>query len=444
MQQHVAVRTSLHSSDLPTITTGSPDLDRLLLHNGQPLGSLLLIEETGNTDFASVLLRSGAAQSVLHSRMKKEAGSQQSPAPKGPSYFDTKVIVAGVDESWGGELPGEYHDKKQAKKDRILAEEKKISVQNLAASSNSFSQTNSHVGASTSADEANNQSMKIAWRYGTPNNSKNQGNTTQDNKPHYVTTLDFTTRLAPSPAISSEIEYLGGSLYFMSPCYLNAAPSESFLSNMFAQLRAAVLRTLKTQGPHTVVRIIVPSFLHPATYPPGSAAPSEAVRFFHSLAHFARTEFPFNVAVVVTLALELYPRETYLTRWLEVAADAVVHLEPFGERLDAERAADSKGAGDKKKPYQGLVHVYKVPRLSEKGGMHLRRSEYAFRVSRKVFEIDEWGIPVEGDAEESVPSSTGKKKEAGSEIDVNALEKEEKKKAGPPAVSQISLKNLDF
>lgn len=498
MQQHVAVRTSLHSADLPTITTGSPDLDRLLQHNGQPLGSLLLIEETGNTDFASVLLRSGAAQSVLHSRMKKDSNDQSSSNGQNTSddgnrslHYNTRVIVAGVDDSWGGELPGEYRDKKQAKKDQLLAEEKKISVQNLAASSNSMSHPNAYTPNSSNpssspkgyGEETVNQNMKIAWRYGTPNNNNSkQGGSSQDNKPHYVTPLDFTTRLTPGPLMNTEIEYLGSPLYFMSPHFLKSSPTSSFLSGMYNQIKASIIKALKTQGPHTVVRVLIPSFLHPATYPAESTAPAEAIRFIHSLAHLARTEFPFNAAIVVTLALELYPRETYLTRWLEISSDAVIHIEPFGERLETGSSATglsssgsnkSSSSDKKQKPYQGLVHVYKVPRLSEKGGMHVRRSEYAFRVSRKVFEIDEWGIPVEdGDDKEassSSPSSSSssgsgssgsnpgvttkknlknKKKESSplsNEIDINEKEKqEEKKKEGPPPISQLNFKNLDF
>lgn len=449
MQQHVAVRTSLHSSDIPTVTTGSPDLDRLLQHNGQPLGSLLLIEESGNTDFASVLLRSGAAQSVLQSRMKHDQSKDTSPDTN-TVYQNTKVVVVNADESWGSELPGEYRDKKQAKKDKILAELKKLSVENLAGKSsvaNHSTNSSSNSSSSSISEDTSNPNMKIAWRYGTPNNTKHN-TSSQESKPHYVTLLDFTTRLTPGPVNSKEIEYVGSPLYFMSPAYLKSSQSTSFLGNLYNQIKSSIISTLKSQGPHTVIRVLIPSFLHPATYSPESSSPAEAVRFVHTLAHLARTEFPFNVAIVMTLALELFPREKFLTRWIEIISDAVIHIEPFGEKLETGGNASSGGTGDEKddkkqKPYQGLIHVYKVPHLSEKGGMHIRRSEYAFRVSRKVFEIDEWGIPIEDEDDE--PNQSKPEPSNSNEIDINAKEKENDTKGNTkPPLKNLSSKSLEF
>ena len=59
--QNPGVRPSLVTSQ-PTTSTGSSDLDKILLHQGLPLGNSLLIEESGTTDFSSVLLRAFASQ----------------------------------------------------------------------------------------------------------------------------------------------------------------------------------------------------------------------------------------------------------------------------------------------------------------------------------------------------------------------------------------------
>lgn len=70
----------------PTTSTGTRSLDNLLAgHGGLPLGKLLLIEESGTTDFAGALLRYYAAEGVVQ---------------------DQRVHVVGMPEQWGRTLPG--------------------------------------------------------------------------------------------------------------------------------------------------------------------------------------------------------------------------------------------------------------------------------------------------------------------------------------------------
>lgn len=70
----------------PTTSTGTRSLDNLLAgHGGLPLGKILLIEESGTTDFAGALLRYYAAEGVVQ---------------------DQRVHAVGVPEQWGRTLPG--------------------------------------------------------------------------------------------------------------------------------------------------------------------------------------------------------------------------------------------------------------------------------------------------------------------------------------------------
>ncbi len=70
----------------PATSTGTPTLDNLLAgHAGLALGTSLLIEESGTTDFAGALLRYYAAEGVVQGHI---------------------VHVVGVGEQWGRELPG--------------------------------------------------------------------------------------------------------------------------------------------------------------------------------------------------------------------------------------------------------------------------------------------------------------------------------------------------
>jgi elongator complex protein 4 len=70
----------------PTISTGTLSLDSLLAgHAGLALGSSILIEESGTTDYAGTLLRYFAAEGVVQGH---------------------KVHVVGMPEAWGRDLPG--------------------------------------------------------------------------------------------------------------------------------------------------------------------------------------------------------------------------------------------------------------------------------------------------------------------------------------------------
>lgn len=93
-------------------STGTTSLDDLLGgHAGLALGSSLLIEESGTTDFAGALLRFYAAEGICQGHI---------------------VHIVGVGDGWVRELPGVAEERGERK-----------------------------VGKSSSEDEK----MKIAWRY---------------------------------------------------------------------------------------------------------------------------------------------------------------------------------------------------------------------------------------------------------------------------------------
>lgn len=93
----------------PVTSSGSPSLDGLLGgHAGLALGSSLLIEESGTTDFAGALLKYYAAEGIFQGHV---------------------LHIVGMGDGWVRELPG-------------VAEEKS--------------------GTKSSRDD---EKMKIAWRY---------------------------------------------------------------------------------------------------------------------------------------------------------------------------------------------------------------------------------------------------------------------------------------
>jgi elongator complex protein 4 len=95
-----------------TTSTGTRSLDSLLAgHAGLALGTSLLVEESGTTDFAGSLLRYYAAEGVVQGHI---------------------IHVLGMNEQWGRELPGLSNGDSSSK-----TEERKVSE----------------------------DKMKIAWRY---------------------------------------------------------------------------------------------------------------------------------------------------------------------------------------------------------------------------------------------------------------------------------------
>ncbi|ODQ66023.1 PAXNEB-domain-containing protein [Nadsonia fulvescens var. elongata DSM 6958] len=368
--EHPGIRPSVLTSH-PTVSTGSNDLDKILSHMGLPTGSLLLLEESGTTDFTSVILRCFAAQGVIHHR------SQEG------KLGDTKVLVVGMGEGWARDLPGIYVDKKEKARKRASNEQSKVSVENLALS-----------GASvlSSAD----RDLKIAWRYGATHNSITPSKESNNMvKPTYCDTFDLTSRIVPSPN-SSEVICIG------------PTGDNQFFQKVITQIK----QTLKSVPHNTVVKVVIPSLLHPVIYSYESSQINNITSFFFSLRQLTRQYFN-QLVVVCSCSLELYPRESPITRWLEHLSDAVIQLEPFAHKMVLCAAPTATTKDESKKDHQGLVHIFKVPGLTERGHMVTRKGEHAFRVGRKQFEIEEWSIPVEeGEEQKSYANKDDKSNKA--------------------------------
>jgi elongator complex protein 4 len=90
----------------PTTSTGTASLDSLLAgHSGLVLGSSLLIEESGTTDYAGALLRFYAAEGLLQGH---------------------HVHVIALPEQWGRALPGAVGDTEKRETSGESAEKMKI------------------------------------------------------------------------------------------------------------------------------------------------------------------------------------------------------------------------------------------------------------------------------------------------------------------------------
>ncbi|KAL1587552.1 hypothetical protein WHR41_03751 [Cladosporium halotolerans] len=330
----------------PVTSTGAPSIDGLLGgHSGLALGSSLLIGEHETTDFAGALLRYYAAEGILQGHV---------------------VHVVGVGEGWVRELPGLADSKYQQKPDQ-----------------------------EKSADGVTTDKMKIAWRYerlgqagerALPDRSisSNPQDPMKQELPFYHT-FDLTKRLTlPSDAKINHI-----------PLPRSGPPLQPIL--------ASLSNALSQSPPSAVHRLVIPTILSPALYPPQSAKPENFIRFIHGLRTLLR-QYPSQLTVMATLPLTLYPRGSAVTRWAETLSDGVLELTPFPHLMDATHPSHyATTTSAKEEQPQGMVKVHKLPLVTERGegGAGAGNSigeDLAFTLSRRKFLVAPFSLPpMEGD-----------------------------------------------
>ncbi|KAF2721565.1 paxneb protein [Polychaeton citri CBS 116435] len=357
LQPLPGVRPSPLSSSQLVTSTGASSLDGLLGgHAGLALGSSLLIEESGTTDFAGALLRYYAAEGICQGQ---------------------SLHIVGVGEHWLRDLPGV--SEKRGNRDE---KERQPS------------------------DKAADERMKIAWRYerlgqagerALPDRSSptNTSSSTQDEVP-FNHAFDLTKRLPiPNTAHVHHISI--------------AANAQSPLDAVLQKLHS----NISSSSPNAVHRIVVPTLLSPALYPPSVSNPSSLLRFLHSLRSLLKKSSS-NATAIITLPIDLYPRSTGLVRWAEILSDGVLELTPFPHLMDASNSlAESGGARSNDDQPQGMVKVHKLPITTERGegGAGAGNSvgeDLAFTISRRKFAIAAFSLPpLEGDQEAQKEAAGG-------------------------------------
>ncbi|CAI4053257.1 hypothetical protein SKDZ_16G1720 [Saccharomyces kudriavzevii ZP591] len=355
---HVGIRPSPATSQ-PTTSTGSADLDNILGHMGLPLGNSLLVEEQTTTEFHSILGKLFAAQGIVHNRI---ADSGADKIRNG----DTHVIVLSFNQMFAKELPGIYKgSRKQVKKNLISEEESKVTVQNLNQTQRST--------------PSRYKDLKIAWKYkladekrlGSPDRDDIQQNSEYKDYNHQ---FEITSRLMPAP-IASELTFI--------------APSQP-ISNILGQMEQIIKKNDKK-----LVRIVIPSLLHPAMYPPKMFASAEVIGLLHGVRSLVK-KYDERIVLFASISIDIISPPLLVL--LRNMFDSVIDLEPFNQEMSQflERVYKSQPG----KIQHGLVHILKLPVFTDRGEMRVLKSEWAFRNGRKKFEIEEWGIPVD-DAEGS-------------------------------------------
>ncbi|KAF8861832.1 elongator complex protein 4 [Acephala macrosclerotiorum] len=333
-----------------TTSTGTHSLDSLLAgHAGLALGTSLLIEEHGTTDFAGYLARYFAAEGVVQGH---------------------QVHVLGMHEGWGRELPGLGTGEKSG----------------------------------GSREKVNDEKMKIAWRYerlGEFGSARERsaprasGTSPSLSTAVFCHDFDLSKKLVlPSPSPMKFIPISTRPPFEFKDSDTSVSPFTGFLNHLMVQL---------TAFPDTTHRAVIPNLLSSALYPPESSRPEHVLQFLHALRALLRN-YPSQLVAIITLPVTLHPRTTGLTRWMELLSDGVLELSLFpSSALPAKSTPGAQTVHEE--PPQGMLKIHRLPIFHEKGGGGGEASGFgddlAFTLSRrKGLVIKPFSLPpVEGDTE---------------------------------------------
>lgn len=312
-----------------TTSTGTRSLDSLLAgHAGLALGSSLLIEESGTTDFGGALLKYYAAEGLVQGH---------------------HVHVLGMNESWSRDLPG--------------------------------LSTTSEGRASKTTSTGSTEKMKIAWRYERLGEfGKGMESSWWLSGSMLIISIDRSAPLGTSSAGDTSAALfchdfdLGKRLEMPSSTLMKCVPpilprlSSSTNNFPFAGFLEHLTSQLHTSSPSSIHRVIIPTFLSPAVYQFSSPEPHHVLPFLHGLRAILR-KYPTQLTAMITIPLSLFPRSSGLTRWIEALSDGVLELAPFpANALPLSSPGGSTSSGQQEDPPQGILKVHRLPVFHEKGG----------------------------------------------------------------------------
>ncbi|KAK3323550.1 Elongator complex protein 4 [Cercophora scortea] len=290
-----------------TTSTGTSSLDQLLAgHGGLPLGTSLLIEEQGTTDFSGTILRYYAAEGLVQGH---------------------QVHVLGYPADWKHQLPGLAAPDKKGKAAQPMAPPE--------------------------------DKMKIAWRYESLGNNQNAAAARGEASPGatFCHSFDLGRRLAVSscPGVVHPMPSTGPPTLDRISNSQTPSPFKAIIKHLRTQL--------ETSAPTTIHRLVIPSLLSPSLYAAGCGQPSEVLQFLHGLRALLR-EHSTRLTALITLPTFLFPRSSGLVRWMELLCDGVVELIPLPATPAVAAPTDTKTVDQP----QGLLKVHALPVYHEKGG----------------------------------------------------------------------------
>ena len=323
----------------PTISTGTASLDPIIAgaHHGLPLGTSLLIQESGTADYGGLLSRYYAAQGLVDGH---------------------RVHALGLSDSWKADLPG------------------------LSIAKNR-----------QSVDEAPAAEMRIAWRYGTSYKGlpimstgaiyhtsatyialtwscfdfqSGSSNETRGGHP-FCHTFDLSSRLK-----NSDIK----GRFHGIPLRPDASCLTDFMQHLAHELEATSLRTIH--------RVLIPNLITPGLYSAIHCDPMVLLGFLSQLRALLR-QFPERLVAICTSSTALHSRQAGLTRWMEMLADGVLELMP-STASSLSSIAEGSGVGTQRYP-QGFLAIHKLALYQEQAlasrATTAAMDSYSYRISNQ-------------------------------------------------------------
>lgn len=182
---------------------------------------------------------------------------------------------------------------------------------------------------------------------------------------------------------------------------INYIPLPHTSGSPFPEILKNLQKQIESSPPQSIHRLVVPSIISPALYPPSAAQPQAILQFFHALRALLR-KYPTRLSAIITIPLTLFPRTSGVVRWMEILADGVFELSPFPYSHLESLATSAGTTKDEERP-QGMFAVHKLPVFHERGGGGSTEGlgeDLAFTLSRRKFVVAKFSLPpLEGDRE---------------------------------------------
>lgn len=361
-----------------TTSTGTRSLDALLAgHAGLAMGTSVLIEESGTTDFGAALLRYYAAEGVVQGH---------------------NVHVLGMNESWCRELPGLSGVEGAREKEETRGSDERMKIAWRYERLGEFGRSRGGHPLALYCSFIFNRNIQFQKLIYISDRSIPQASR-QSSGSHaqsiFCHDFDLSKRLALPT--SGQLQFVPAALrqtLDFADSKTELSPFTNFISHLTSQL---------SSSPTSIHRVIVPNILSPALYHSEASRPENILQFLHALRALLR-KYSEELTAMITLPLTLYPRTTGLTRWMELLSDGVLELAPFPSTAIAAKAPSGASTVHEEPP-QGMLKIHRLPIFHEKGGGGGESSGFgddlAFTLSRrKGLVIKPFSLPpVEGDSE---------------------------------------------
>ena len=187
--------------------------------------------------------------------------------------------------------------------------------------------------------------------------------------------------------------------------HIEISPTAFLDPSCLSQMMTSLAGKIASTSHDTIHRLIVPSFISPALYPPQSWKANHTLRFLGALRALLRIH-SHQLTAMLTISTSLHHHHSGIVSWIEELCDGVMELLPFPYSIDI-KPCPSKSLSPGRHPHtselerpHGMFKVHKLPITTEKGGGCGMGEDLAFSVRRKDFVVSSYHLPPVGGSTE--------------------------------------------